>query len=72
MKTIIINKNEENMYTVKITKQEALVLKEIITHWENNIQDASWTNENGVYDYEKTDSFIKKLNKEEKKEKESA
>lgn len=60
------------MYTVKITKQEALVLKEIITHWENNIQDASWTNENGVYDYEKTDSFIKKLNKEEKKEKESA
>lgn len=66
----MINNNNNKgvkMYTVKITKQEAEVLKNIITHWEDRVQDATWTNENGVYDYNKTDSFLRKLKKQERK-----
>tara|TARA_Y100000004_G_C8694787_1_gene319112 strand:+ start:153 stop:353 length:201 start_codon:yes stop_codon:yes gene_type:complete len=55
------------MYTVKITKQEAEVLKNIITHWEDRVQDSTWSDDNGVYDYEKTNSFLKKLKEQENK-----
>lgn len=55
------------MYTVKITKQEAEVLKNIITHWEDKVQDATWTNKSGVYDYKKTKSFLKKLKNQQNK-----
>ena len=60
------NKKEVKMYTVKITKQEAEVLKNIINYWELNIQDANWSKE-GIYDTNRTDSFLKKLKKQERK-----